>query len=139
MLECFIQNVNMNYQVIPTLCIKKIECECLRVKIIRLNSSTPPFLLQKCLPPNTTVIGRPILSKPCMNILFCAISFGTSDGEIDPFGVNVFLHFRYLRNMAQALSTSRSRARRNLLSVWSSYSWNTTRVSKFRHWNWLRM
>lgn len=97
---------------------------------IRLNSSRPPFLLQKCLPPNTTVIGRPFLSDPCMNILFCAISFWTSDTQIEPSGANVFLHFTYFRNMAHALSMSRSRARRNLLIVRSSYSWIAIEVFK---------
>ena len=98
---------------------------------IRLNSSRPP-LMGKCLPANKTVIGRPCLSNPCINILFCSISFWISDADMKPFGTDVLLHFRYLRNIAQALPMSRSRARRNLLIIKSSTSCrsNLTRFHK---------
>lgn len=88
---------------------------------VRLNSSRPPFL-QKCLEPKTTEMGCPFLSVPCRNILLCAISFGTSDSETEPFGTKLLLQLKHFTNIADAFSTSRSRARRNLLSVGSSTS-----------------
>lgn len=88
---------------------------------VRLNSSRPPFL-QKCLEPKTTEIGFPFLSVPCRNILFCAISFDTSDSKIEPFGTKLLLQLKHFTNIADAFSTSESRARRNLLSVESSTS-----------------
>lgn len=78
----------------------------------RLNSSRPP-LLWKCLAPRITVIGRPFLSDPCRNILFCATSFGVSNREIEPCGTNSLLHFRYLRSMEEPFHISKPRARRN--------------------------
>ncbi|KAL8456940.1 hypothetical protein ACS0TY_034968 [Phlomoides rotata] len=36
-------------------------------------------------------MGRPSLSMPCANILFCAISFATSDSEIEPLGTKVIV------------------------------------------------
>ncbi|KAF2321368.1 hypothetical protein GH714_040460 [Hevea brasiliensis] len=43
------------------------------------------------------------------------LSMPISNGYI--FGINSFLHFKYFRNIAKALWISKSRARRNLLSV----------------------
>lgn len=92
-------------------------------KNILLNSSRPPCLFGICLPPKTTAMGRPNLSSPCKNILLCAISFGISVGEMYPLGKKLFLHFRYFNNIVEALSTSRSLARRNLLIAKSSSSY----------------
>lgn len=97
-------------------------CRMLSTKAIRLNSSRPPCLFCICLPPKTTAMGRPNLSTPCKNILLCDISFEISVGEMYPFGTKLFLHFRYFNNIVEALSTSRSLARRNLLIAKSSTS-----------------
>nr|GMD75720.1 hypothetical protein Iba_chr13bCG3390 [Ipomoea batatas] len=85
----------------------------------RLNSSKVVCLWR---PPYTTTIGRPSLSFPCINILFWARSFGISDGDMEPFGTNSFLQLKYLRNIAEAFSTSRSLARKNLRIIKSSTS-----------------
>ena len=78
-----------------------------------------------------TTIGRPFLSSPSENTLPCASSSGISEGDT-PFGTNERFHFKYLRNIAEPFSTSKSRARENLLlSVKSSTScppYQTTHV-----------
>ena len=103
---------------------------------IRLNSSIPP-LVWKCLAPRTTAMGLPVLSNPWINILFCAISCGSSDAEIEPFGTKVCLHFKYLRNKAEAFSTFKSRARRNLLIIRSSTTCLLKHhISKYQQWKW---
>lgn len=67
-------------------------------------------------------MGRPNLSNPCVNTSLWESSFLISVSEMKPFGTAVHLHSRYFRNRAEAFSTSRLRARRNLLSIRSSTS-----------------
>lgn len=81
-------------------------------KSLRLSSS---MLFCLCLLPKITTMGRPFLSRPCINNLLWASSFGISDAPMEPLGTNVCLQLRYFRNRLEAFSMSRSRARRNLL------------------------
>lgn len=75
-----------------------------------------------CLPAMITARGRPSLSKPCTNTFSFLISFGISDSETKPLGMNSRRHFRYFKNIAVDFSMFKSRALRNLLSIRSSCS-----------------
>uniref|UniRef100_A0A0A9DQA9 Uncharacterized protein n=1 Tax=Arundo donax TaxID=35708 RepID=A0A0A9DQA9_ARUDO len=62
-------------------------------------------------------MGRPARSTPPMQALSCETSRRTRSSGTAPLGATSFRHRRNLRNMAEALSTLWSRARKNLLSV----------------------
>ena len=88
---------------------------------IRLKSSRL-VLEGLCLPPKPTTMGRPILSTPCINNLSWVRSLEISDADMEPFGTNSRLQFRYFKSRVEPFSISRSRARRNLRIIKSSTS-----------------
>ncbi|KAK6922478.1 hypothetical protein RJ641_012985 [Dillenia turbinata] len=57
---------------------------------------------------------------------------GTSDGDMEPLGTKSRLQLRYWSNNSEALSTSRSRARKNLLIMKSSTSCNRQSLGKVK-------